>query len=514
MVNANVQYVNPVIPGFYPDPSVVRVGEDYYLVTSSFEYFPGLPVFHSRDLVNWKQIGYAITRMSQIDLSARPGSQGLYAATIRYHDGLFYIVNTDVYGIGNFYVTAENPAGPWSDPIRLAYGGIDPSLFFDDDGKVYVTVQQGADEHSHIIQYEIDPKTGKALTEPVVVFRGDGGPWVEGPHLYRIDGMYYMMTASGGTSTEHREIIARSASPYGPFEMLDRPILTHRGLPDNPIQYTGHADLVDDGNGNWWAVFLGVRLAQGRYSLLGRETFLAPVRWADGWPMIDDNEGVVQLSMTSDKLPAQQQRALSYREEFRGDALPLRWSWLRAEPPAGSAATGGEAGGLTLLGSAAALHEAAPAVFASVKQTGFCMKAGTALAFAPSQEGEEAGLAARLADGAFLAVGVRFAGGERRITAYGYDQGKRVELAEAVLPAGAGEVELAIGCDGEHYTVSAALEGAAPLIEASWAASRLSPETNWCFTGVCIGLYATGNGSACANPAAFRYFTYDAADEG
>ncbi len=157
---ATLRYTNPVVPGFYPDPSVIRVGEDYYMATSSFEYMPGLPIFHSRNLTDWRQIGHALNRRSQIDLSTRKSSEGIYAPTLRYHQGVFYLITTDVMGIDNFYITSVNPVGPWSDPIRIPYGNIDPSLLFDDDGKVYVTVQSGADAESHIIQYELDIATG------------------------------------------------------------------------------------------------------------------------------------------------------------------------------------------------------------------------------------------------------------------------------------------------------------------------------------------------------------------
>ncbi|WP_342746144.1 glycoside hydrolase family 43 protein [Paenibacillus donghaensis] len=274
MIQSSISYSNPILPGFYPDPSITRAGDDFYLVCSSFEYFPGVPIFHSRDLIHWTQIGHVLDRMSQLDIRGCKSSGGIFAPTIRYYDGMFYMITTDVGGRGNFYVTAADPAGPWSDPISIPYGGIDPSLMFDDDGRVYVTTQQGADYDSHAIQYEIDVATGEALTEPVVIWTGDGGPWTEGPHLYKINGIYYIMTASGGTAKEHREIIGRSSSPYGPFERLPHPILTHKDT-ESPIQYLGHADLIEDNNGDWWAVFLGVRLVDSKYTVLGRETFLA-----------------------------------------------------------------------------------------------------------------------------------------------------------------------------------------------------------------------------------------------
>lgn len=176
-----ISYANPVLPGFYPDPSIVRAGDDFYMVCSSFEYFPAVPIFRSRNLADWEQIGHVLDRDSQLDLRARRSSDGIYAPTLRYHNGTFYMITTDVYGIGNFYVTTQDPAGPWSDPILVPYGGIDPSLFFDDDGKVYVTAQQGADYDSHAIQYEIDIATGKALSEPVVIWRGTAVHGRKGP---------------------------------------------------------------------------------------------------------------------------------------------------------------------------------------------------------------------------------------------------------------------------------------------------------------------------------------------
>ncbi|WP_171026096.1 MULTISPECIES: glycoside hydrolase family 43 protein, partial [unclassified Clostridium] len=209
---------NPIIPGYNPDPSVCRVGEDYYLVTSSFEDFPGVPVYHSRDMVNWEQIGYCLTRRSQLELKNCPPSRGIFAPVIRYHQGRFYMITTNVSHGGNFYVWTEDPAGEWSEPIFLAQGGIDPSLFFDDDGKVYLTSNQPTGGDWTIAQSEIDIATGQLLTKPRTVWTGTGGRHPEGPHLYKINGKYYLMIAEGGTELGHMETIARSDSPYGPFE--------------------------------------------------------------------------------------------------------------------------------------------------------------------------------------------------------------------------------------------------------------------------------------------------------
>ena len=299
-------YRNPVLPGFYPDPSVVRVGEWFYLVNSSFEFFPGVPIHRSRDLVHWEPIGHVLTRDSQLPLATAYPSGGIFAPTIRYHAGTYYMVTTNVTHRGNFFVTAKDPAGPWSEPIWINMpGGIDPSLFFDDDGKVYLT-STGSAPGIHMAQ--IDVATGKLLTSPPkIVWKGTGGRYPEGPHLYKIGGRYYLMISEGGTEYGHMVTIARAGSPWGPFEACPRnPILTHRDTPlSQPIQATGHPDLFEDGKGNWWMVFLAIR-PQGNYYWhhLGRETFLAPVRWdAQGWPVINDGKPIA-LDMRVAGLPA------------------------------------------------------------------------------------------------------------------------------------------------------------------------------------------------------------------
>lgn len=256
-------YKNPVIPGFYPDPSVCRVGNDYYLVTSSFEYFPGVPVFHSKDLINWKQIGHCLTRDSQLNLDKCYFSAGIYAPTIRYHDGVFYMVTTNVSGSGNFYVSATDPAGEWSDPIWVKQGGIDPTLFWDDDGTCYFMSNGGFEGGTAISK--IDIATGKLLSEPVTVWLGEGGRFPEAPHIYKKDGYYYLLIAEGGTEYAHAVTIARSKNIFGPYESCpSNPILTHskRSAQNSPIQGVGHADLIQAHDGSWWAVFLGFRPIQ------------------------------------------------------------------------------------------------------------------------------------------------------------------------------------------------------------------------------------------------------------
>lgn len=508
-----IHYSNPVLPGFYPDPSVTRAGEDFYLVCSSFEYFPAVPIFRSRDLIHWEQIGHVLDRVGQLDLTSRRSSAGIYAPTLRYYDGIFYMITTDVGGIGNFYVTATDPAGPWSDPILVPYGGIDPSLFFDDDGTAYVTVQQGADLDSHIIQYEIDIVTGEAKCEPQVVWRGDGGPWIEGPHLYHINGMYYMMSASGGTGKEHREIIGRSHSPYGPFELNPSPILTHNRL-EHPMQCLGHADLIEDLDGKWWAVFLGVRWLEGNYSVLGRETFLSPVIWQDGWPQIDNNEGTATLNMAvSHKRVEPFHRTLPHedigRDHFNEERLGPAWTFLR-NPPAGSYSLHAEQKGLTLYGQAGTLGNLGPIIFAGRRQQHVKASFTTSMSFMPVTEGEEAGLCIRRDEDAHYEIGILHSGSRRLLIARLTVRGQSQIVHEAELQSTS--ILLRIEACGQEYALLYS-EGQ----EDSWnriatgEARALSPEDfvrHMCFTGVVVGLYATGNGRSSRSPACFDWFDY------
>jgi xylan 1,4-beta-xylosidase len=275
-------YDNPVIGGFHPDPSVCRVGEDYYLVCSSFEYVPGVPIFHSRDLVHWRQVGNVLDRPSQLELPPDvPASGGIYAPTIRHHDGRFYLITTNVSGRGNFIVTAERPEGPWSDPVWIDLPGIDPDLAWDEDGSCWC-----AFSGTQIAR--IDPVAGKILEGPYHAWSGVGMKYPEGPHLYRVGDWWYLLMSEGGTERGHSVSIARARSPRGPFEAGPaNPILSHRGT-DRPIQSTGHADLVEAADGTWWMVLLGTR-PRGytpEFQVLGRETFLTPVDWVDGWPVV------------------------------------------------------------------------------------------------------------------------------------------------------------------------------------------------------------------------------------
>ncbi len=302
----SVTATNPILPGFYPDPSICAVGDDFYLVNSSFAYFPGIPIMHSKDLAHWEQIGNACDRESQLPLGDTGHSRGLFAPTIRYHEGTFYIICTNVSYGGNFIITAQNPAGPWSEPHYIkGADGIDPSLFFDEDGTCYYI---GTHPNPAGCQYdgdwyiwiqELDIENMKLVGEVHNVWNGAMRNiiWPEGPHLYKIGEYYYIMHAEGGTGPDHAVTVCRSKNVYGPYENnFCNPILTHRHLGRKyPICYVGHADLVKTINDEWYMVMLAVRPLEG-YTTMGRETFLARVEWENDWPVV--NPGVGRLTDT------------------------------------------------------------------------------------------------------------------------------------------------------------------------------------------------------------------------
>ena len=334
-------YHNPIIPGFNPDPSICRVGEDYYLVTSTFEYFPGIPIYHSRDLVHWRVLGHVLSRPSQLDLDTIRASGGVYAPTIRWHKGTFYVINTLVGKKGNFVVTATNPAGPWSDPYWIdGAPGIDPSLFFDDDGKAYYTGNRRpeglpADSKTREIWLqEINLQTMTLAGDRTgILYEGalHGANNAEASHLYKREGMYYLLIAEGGTSDNHAVTVFRSNTIRGPYEGNKKnPILTHRHLGmDYPVAATGHADMVETQTGEWWMVLLGVRPYGGFHYNLGRETFLARVVWESGWPVVNPGAGKVLSEGPAPAFPAYPFVSQPACDNFESAALSQQWYFWR-----------------------------------------------------------------------------------------------------------------------------------------------------------------------------------------
>lgn len=321
---------NPVIRGFYPDPSVCRVGSKYYLVSSSFQYFPGVPLFESDDLINWTQIGYCLTRKSQLPLDMVESSGGIFAPTIRYYDGRFYMTTTNE---KNFYVWTDNIYGEWSEPIFVEQGGIDPSLYFE-DSKAYF-MSNGIDDSGRaaVFQCEIDIETGEKLSESKAIWYGTGGRYLESPHLYKINGYYYLMVAEGGTEYGHMVTYARAGHIFGPFTPYEKnPVLTNRNLGGYPIQGIGHADLVDDVNGNWWIFHLGFRQI-GRwltYHHLGREVFLMPVNFkSDGWFIVGEN-GTTTSTVETEKISSDVLQKSKTTYSFDNTEWDKDWRFLRS----------------------------------------------------------------------------------------------------------------------------------------------------------------------------------------
>lgn len=496
---------NPVLTGMNPDPSICRVQDDYYLVTSTFEYFPGLPIYHSRDLVNWKLIGHALsTPTSNPLMGAASSVGGQYAATIHHHDGTFYVIGTNYGGKGSqgiSYVSAKDPAGPWSEPIWVGRWEVDPSLLFADGKTYYVS----PDNKGGFLVGEIDLATGKFIVEPKKVAEGLGGSSPEGPHLYKIDDYYYLMSAEGGTGYQHREVIQRSRSPYGPYEASPHnPVASNMSDPGSPIQAIGHADLVETPAG-WWMVCLGIRPQGGAFHHLGRETFLAPVGWKEGWPKAD-GDGTVKPEYPAPALPAHPWEAGSPREAFDGETLGLDWNFVRNPHPEDWSLSA-RRGWLRLNGSAISFKEKDSPAFVCRRQTDFEMTASTKLSFTPTAPNEEAGIVVRGNDTDFYKLVVTQADGQRVVCLETVLKGKSSHLATRPLPDG--EVILQISATPleyrfwiQHNDQTAEQIGAAPTKD-------LSTETIGGFTGVYIGLYASGNGSKNAHPADFDWFLYE-----
>jgi xylan 1,4-beta-xylosidase len=500
------RYSNPILPGFYPDPSICRVGADYYLVTSSFEYFPGIPIFHSRDLVSWRQLGHVLTRPSQLALEGVDSSQGIFAPTIREHAGTFYVVSTNVSAGGSFLVTARDPAGPWSDPIWVKEPEftMDPSLLFSRDGRA-LYVRHSGGEHGGAYQAELDPVTGRLLGEPRLLWRGTGGVWPEGPHLYEIGDRFFLMLAEGGTSTNHRVTIARASSPFGPFEPNPHnPVLTHADRPREPIQATGHADLVQTEAGEWWMVLLGIRRWDGQHHHLGRETFLAPVRWTDaGWPELD---APLSLEMTSRRLPPRHPWPTPEpRDDFDGATLAFDWNFVR-NPRPGSWSLTERPGHLRLSGSNISLDDAGSPAFVGRRQRHFRVRVRAALDFAPTGSEQRAGLTLRANERNHHDLVLTGPPGARRVELWTRVAGAGSRAAARDVPDG--PVELAIEAFADRYELSLVRGGQLePLGTAPTAA--LSTEAAGGFTGVYVGMFASTATGSTMPPADFDWFEYE-----
>ncbi|MFC3550524.1 glycoside hydrolase family 43 protein [Lysobacter cavernae] len=510
------QYRNPVIAGFYPDPSAIRVGDDFYLVTSTFGYFPGLPVFHSRDLVSWRQLGNAIDRPGQIDYGRDEVTRGLFAASISHHDGTFYIANTCFYcDGGNFIVTAKDPAGPWSDPVWLGFEGIDPSLFFDDDGRAWMVnngipqVPMRYDGHRAIWLQQFDAAAKKMVGPRAVLVDGGANPaskpeHVEGPHLFKRDGWYYLTAAEGGTGEQHAQMVWRSRRVTGPYAPSPgNPVLTQRDLDPArtaPITSTGHAQFVELQDGSWWAVFLATRPYRGNQYNLGRETFLLPVTWRDGWPVVlPRGEPVPAVrerpALPRDPQPLATSGPLQWRERFTTDTLPPQW--MTIHPPQRAWFRTG-AGGLRLTPSATPLGvhggDGQPTYLAHRLQHHQATLTATLAPFRPAA-GELAGLALLQNESHHYVVGVEGSDSGPVVVLYRragqQDDVRGQRLARVELPAFDRPVSLRFQLDGPRLDVFYATQPEQWLpLATGLDASLLSVDVAGGFIGNTFGPYA------------------------
>lgn len=514
-------FANPVIPGFHPDPSICRVGQDFYLVTSTFEYFPGIPIFHSTDLVTWNQVGHVLTRPSQLDLAGVPASGGIFAPTLRHHAGRFYVTGTNVSRRGHFVVSAENPAGPWSEPVWVDQNGIDPSLFFE-DGRCYFTSSiepdpEGPHEENPgfergIQQCEIDPDTGAKLSPTRRLWSGSGGRFPEAPHLYRRGEYYYLLLAEGGTEYGHMVTMARSRTPWGPWEGCPRnPVLTHRSSP-SPIQAVGHADLVELEDGSWWAVALGIRPV-GTFHHLGRETFLVPVEWdEDGWPVFGEGGTVPEIGRRP-SLPPMSPEPIEVapdRGTFGSPVLGYEWNTLRVPLDEHAMSLTARSGALRLVGGPATTDDPTLTVLARRQQHHYVTVTAD-LEFEPN-EGDEAGLTIRADEQHHIDIAVR----------RGADGARVVELRQRIGPVSGvlgastvddGPLALRIDATPDDYRVTVLHPGGEVAL--GRASTRyVSAEVARSFTGVYIGMYVSA-ASGTSAPAWWTRFVYDpAASEG
>lgn len=508
-----VHYKNPVLPGFHPDPSVTRVGDTFYLVNSTFSYFPGVPIYESRDLVNWTQIGNVLSRRENLPLGTCAHSNGIYAPTIRYHEGTYYMITTNIENGGNFIVTAERPEGPWSDPHWLSEAdGIDPSLFFDDDGKCYYCGTKGDPNGTYygdnvIYIRELDVKTFAFVGEEFVAWKGAlrDAAWPEGPHIYKRNGYYYVVNAEGGTGPDHAVVVARSRDIRGPYEgYKSNPVMTHRHMGwSSPVVAVGHADLVDDAEGNWYAVMLAMRPTEG-CSNLGRETFVARVEWQNDWPVFNPGEGRLLESGTL-PLPESKSYTDGTSYHFYENRLPHEMLMLRNPEPDMYSLTE-KYGWLRLSVRKPSLREQSNPSYIGVRQTSMEFTAETMLRFVP-EEGEEAGLALVQSNEANLRLTYTKTGDGNELRVVRCEKGQ--ETLVVSLPAKSERIKLRLCQRGQQVRFFAALDDQPEQeLSAVVDARYLSTERAGGFVGCTVGMYASGNGWDRGNKAYFAWFEY------
>lgn len=529
MKERNTIVENPILSGDHADPSIVLVGSDYYMVTSTFQYFPGVQVLHSRDLVQWCPIGHVITRKSQLDLTGMPDSFGVFAPDISYYDGKFWVVVPYYHGqprCTNLLFVADRPEGPYSEAIMLNHHFIDPSIFNDDDGKRYLAFGGGW-------VHEMAKDGSCLLGEAKQVWPGTGGAAPEAPHIVKRNGWYYLMLAEGGTFFEHMETLARSRSIWGPYEPCPHnPVLIQRD-PEQRIQKPGHGKLVQDPNGQWWMFHLGGRpLTPGGACPLGRETFVVPVHWTeDDWFIVGE-DGVpmdrVTMPLTGDGLLTEDS---SVEDCFEGAALSPDWEWVRHPVEDGYQLS---QAGLQMMCKPFIPYGLGSTLILTRRWRHFGFTTVTKMVFEPKSRGEEAGIALYRDADAFLFFSIR--NGIGQTSGQGFDVSRLHEnqehdglyleldqyvavhkkmLARIKLPIEPGQpiwLKIALNAETQYFNFFHSLDGITYTdLGIELAAEFLYPEMHTrflCFTAPRIGLYAKGVYGEPEGRAYFREFSY------
>lgn len=478
-------YNNPIIKGFYPDPSVCCANGKYYLVSSTFQYFPGVALFESDDLVNWTQIGYVLTRKSQVMLDKINSSGGVFAPTIRYNDGRFYMVTTNDTTHQNFYVYTDDIYGEWSEPIYVDQGGIDPSLYFE-DGKTYF-MSNGADDNGvgGVVQCEINIETGEKLSSSKCIWQGSGGRYLESPHLYKIGKYYYLMAAEGGTEYGHMITYARAETLWGEFKGYEKnPVLTNRNKAPNIIQGIGHGDLIRDYNGDWHILCLGFRQIHmwQPYHHLGREVFMIPVEFGeDGWFTAGDGTCADSYELKGD---FEQKPLKEYT--FRATDPKIDWSYMR-HPKFENYELGNDK--FVLKGTDITLDAVDSPTYIALRQRDFdcvlsvdvsidCGEAGVTVY---SCENEHYDVAIRKNDGGYEAVLKLNIGG--------------IKHEQATASISGNKATLTVTSNSCYYNFGI-VDGSNTISLGGGQSKYLSSEVSGGFTGVMLGLYAVGENRA------------------
>jgi alpha-N-arabinofuranosidase len=517
------EFYNPILQGCYPDPAITRKGDDYYMVCSSFAMFPGVPIFHSKDLVNWKQIGHVLDRVSQLDVHDTGISQGVYAPGITYnpHNDTFYmIVTAFAGGAGNIIVKTKDPMKGWSDPVKLAFNGIDPCIFFDDDGKGYVVHNDAPDQgkelyngHRVIKVWEYDIENDKVIpgTDKIIV---DGGVdlskkpiWIEAPHIYKKNNRYYLMCAEGGTGGNHSEVIFVSDSPKGPYiPASNNPILTQRYFPKdrkNKVDWAGHADLVVGPNNKYYGVFLGIRPNEKDRVNIGRETFILPVDWSGEYPVFEN--GLIPMEPKL-KMPAGVTNRtneagffpngnFTITENFSSPTLDYRWIGLRGPREAFISKT---KGGLRIEPFAVNMKELKPTSTLFHRQQHSRFTFTTTMDYKPGSEKDLAGIVCLQNESSHYVFGLTKKGSEYVLVLERTERKDRrgPEVTAAVLATTSvsinGPIRLKVQANGDEYSFSYAMgEGDFVNLGGTVSGDILSTNVAGGFTGSLIGLYAT-----------------------